>query len=391
MLPLSPRRAHERGVGEQQTPIAVRHGKTQRQLTHQRFEMRRCRAAAAAGAKPLPGIHHQHQRRRGIGIGIARKVGIGNRHMIEHQRPAASAIARPADPLAIVLAQHRDEILPGHIDQRITRRALRKTGAGGADRAIGIDQRGGNARARQPLAELAIDLANQIADQIDRADGLDTPDQKVLAAPRTAHFDAPVGLGRAGDRAAHLRSGLPVAPDGADQFGNRLLGAVADRQARGIVADTEPCFIAGIGASEASGPIGKRNGHIVAVDGGDRHRPVRQREFDGGFSNAAPRQRPAEPREDQQDTGQHRRQQTISAHGPDQQDTDDQCQTDHADIGQRTARRIGNGTGALPACRHTMRSGSAAPAWVSGPTSGASGAWRNSGRWRRARCLWPIQ
>ena len=268
--------AHEGGIGEQQPPVAISHGEAERKLGQQGFEVRRGSADfAATSAQPRAGISEQQQRGRGGGIGIAGRIGVGQRQVIERERRALAAFARPGETIGLFLQQERNEFLARHCRLRIAGSAKGKAGAGGHDHACRIDDGGGDPGLRQGAAEFALQLIREFRRKIGRDNRQEAPDQKILAAPAASCFRPPAA-GWAVEQIGRAAAIAPGSARGAGQAFER--GCVDWQQWRGV-GNAEPCLIAGIGADQSPGAVGDGNARVGAVDRGDSNRPVGQGQF----------------------------------------------------------------------------------------------------------------
>ncbi len=273
-------------VGEQKMAVAVGHRQAERQLLEQALELRRL-PAALAGPAPQPdtAVEQHHQRGRLARALRFRGIRVGQRHVDQRLRRPLAALAREVDPVALVRAQQRGEVEPGHAGILVARGAAGEAGARGADRPVGADQRDLDPRGAENPAERPGDPLTDTGERFGADDRREPPDQVVVATSGTLRGAgprlAPVGH-------SHLGT-LALAPCRARGPGELLGRCRIDREAGRSMARPEPQLVSRVGADQPVGAVGHGDRHARLLDRGDGHRPVRRSAVDVlGRRRAAP-------------------------------------------------------------------------------------------------------
>ena len=315
--------------------VAIGHRQAHGELLEQRFELRRLSARLVAPAAQAHAVvDQQHQGRRLVGLDL-RRVGFGQWHVNQRLRAALAALASEIDPVPLVRAEQRGEVLPGHAGVLVAGGAPGEAGAGGADRPVGPDQRNLDPGGAEDLTENSGDVLADCLQRLVPDDRRETPDEVILTAPGAHDFGGP-GVVLVGDR---LAAAVAFAPGVARGAGERIGRGAVDRQPRRRVGRSEPQFERGVGADQAVGAVGNSDRHARLFDRGDGDRPVGHCRRLGG----APRDRVA-PRRRESDQAQH--DETAAERQRDHQRTHGEL--DKADAGERRGRhrqRIGQPPG----------------------------------------------
>jgi hypothetical protein len=217
------RRAQESPVGEQEASVAVGHRQPERQAREQCLDLGQPRPRVAQRGLV---VEDQEQRRRLRRVGRPAQIGIGNRQVNEAQGHALGPFARVKNALALVGAEPRDEITA-----RDLRALARSTGSegriGDPHMAIGQDNGGLHALAREGAAQFSADMGGHVGQKIGLCQRHQPPDQMILAPPGPRDGERPAPLGRGNLR----QSGLPIAPCGPRRSLDRLaMGASSGRR-----------------------------------------------------------------------------------------------------------------------------------------------------------------
>ena len=209
------------------------------------------------------------------------------------RRPVA--LTREIERAGIVEPQHPGDIAP-RIMERIlfAERAQKKRLIGNAQPALGTNQRRHHPRLRQCAARRSVEVADDLARQIEPFMGGKAPDQIVFGLPRSQHLRAKL---QRPDR-DFVDPALAVAPCGPARIFEQLGAAPFERQARRRDEAAHPCREQVVCTDETSGPVGDRNRNIVMIDCGAQHRPIgRRRLAHRGRRKQTPREDHAARRE----------------------------------------------------------------------------------------------